>query len=230
MKKLLRLLTILIFLFLGCVVNGGTNLLNLGAHSEGSSPLYGENIVVQQDEKTGVKWITQGKQSNTGGKLKFPVKLAGEFEVLIELSGGFAELFLTADEYKVRINFIGKRLYADNESASGDQSSAWTGGKNNWKLSVSNNIAKLYLNDVFSQKITLKPDLTYTQLLIQNLNSMDKLYVLTTSGSSGSSQPPVSGNSDFESGKQAGIQQCVSDPASCGIKVLNEETVLKSDK
>jgi hypothetical protein len=223
-------LTLFIFLFLAFVVNGETNLLNLRAYSEGSSPLYGENIVVEQDEKTGVKWITQGKQSNTEGKLKFPVNLTGEFEVVIELSGRFEKLFLTADEYKVKIDFGNRRLYADNESAGSDQSSSWIGSKNAWKLSVSNNIAKLYLNDVFSQKMTLKPDLTYTQLLIQNLSNHSKLYAIMISGSNGSSQPPVSGNSDFESGKQAGIQQCVSDPASCGIKVLDKETVLESVK
>jgi len=46
----------------------------------------------------------------------------------------------------------------------------------------------------------------------------DTLYALTIGGSSGSTQPPVTGG-DFESGKQAGIQQCVANPSSCGITV-----------
>jgi hypothetical protein len=34
-------------------------------------------------------------------------------------------------------------------------------------------------------------------------------------------QTPCAGTVDFEEGKQAGIQQCVSDPVSCGITVTS---------
>ncbi len=44
----------------------------------------------------------------------------------------------------------------------------------------------------------------------------EKIYALKISGSSGSTQPS-NNSSDFESGLQAGIQQCLSNPASCGI-------------
>jgi hypothetical protein len=223
MKKMkYRLINViaLIFLLFTKLAWAETDLLNLAAYAEGSSPPYGENIVVEQDEKTSVKWITRGKSPDINGKLKFPVSLSGEFELLFEADTYYSEMefFLTADEYKVKLTFYGETLYAGSESAGGDQSGARTSSKNTYKLSVSNNIAKLYINDVFSQKITLKPDLTYTQLLIQDLDKDEQIYTLKIGGSSGSTQPPVTGG-DFDSGKQAGIQQCVNDPASCGITV-----------
>jgi hypothetical protein len=221
MKKLLRLFNIGIFLSLSGVVNAETDLLNLGAYSEGDSPSYGENVVVEQDEKTAVKWITQGP-ADSAGKLNFPVNLSGEFEVLFEVKDSWMsdiELFLTADEYRIKVDVDAAHLYAGDEYAGGDQSKAITSSKNAWKLSVSNNIVKLYINNVFSQKVTLKPDLTYTQLLVQGMDDDEQVYALNINGSGGSTQPPVSDGGNFEEGKQTGIQQCVSDPASCGISV-----------
>ncbi|NJO14368.1 MAG: hypothetical protein HC877_01045 [Thioploca sp.] len=191
-----------------------TDLLNLSAYEEGDSPPYGENVVVAQSEKTGVKWITGIKTDiNVSGQLKFSVNLSGNFEVFFE-EDFWIELLLIADEYKIRIN--GRDLYAGNEYAGGDQSNVSSFEKRAWRLSVKNNVAKLYANDVFSQKITLKPDLTYTQLIIRGIGDFEKIYALKNSGSSGSTQPS-NNSSDFESGLQAGIQQCLSNPASCGI-------------
>jgi hypothetical protein len=79
-------------------------------------------------------------------------------------------------------------------------------------------VAKLYVNDVFSQKVTLTPDLTYTLLLIGGVERADAMYELRINGGTTGTTPPSNGG-DFDSGKQAGIQQCVSDPASCGISV-----------
>ena len=192
-----------------------TDLLNLSAYEEGDSPPYGENVVVGQSEQTGVKWITGIRTDiNVSGQLKFSVNLSGDFEVFFE-EDYWIELLLIADEYKIQIN--GDALYAGNEYAGKDQSNLQLiGSKRAWKLSVKNNIAKLYVNDVFSQKINLKPDLTYTQLIIRGIGNYEKIYALKISGSSGSTQPS-NNSSDFESGLQAGIQQCLSNPASCGI-------------
>jgi hypothetical protein len=159
-----------------------TDLLNLSAYAEGDSPPYGENVVIAQSEQTGVKWITGIKTDiNVKGQLKFSVNLSGDFEVFFE-EDYWIELLLIADEYKIRIN--GRDLYAGDEYAGGDQSNlpSMTGEKKAWKLSVKNDIAKLYANDVFSQKITLKPDLTYTQLIIRGIGDYEKIYALKNSG------------------------------------------------
>ncbi|MDM8564258.1 hypothetical protein QUF74_01240 [Candidatus Halobeggiatoa sp. HSG11] len=102
-------------------------------------------------------------------------------------STNMIEIFLIAnDEYKIKLKIFNNRgfLYADGKNAGSDQSDAWTDGINQIKLKTVNNIAKLYVNDVFSTKITLKPDLTYTQMLVNIGSSNEQLYELTTSGTS----------------------------------------------
>ncbi len=109
-------------------------------------------------------------------------------------------------------------MSADSEHGS-DQSKAFKQDlRNSYRLSVSNNVAKLYVNDVFSQKVTLTPDLTYTLLLIGGVERADAMYELRINGGTTGTTPPSNGG-DFDSGKQAGIQQCVSNPSSCGISV-----------
>jgi hypothetical protein len=213
-----------IFLFLGGVVNAETDLLNLSAYSEGDELPYGEKITVGVVEKTGEKYITATPSSS--GTMKFPVNLAGDFEVAFTVYEYYCctedfNLFLTSDEHQIKVSFSGAggvALSADSERGS-DQSKAFKQElRNSYRLSVSNNVAKLYVNDVFSQKVTLTPDLTYTLLLIAGVERADAMYELRMNGGTTGATPPSNGG-DFDSGKQAGIQQCVSDPASCGITV-----------
>ncbi len=182
----------------GQVVWAETDLLNLSAYQEASTPEYGENVLVAQDEKTGAKWLTVGKEEGSTGRLKFPVNLSGDFEVVVKVNPNEGQaFFLTADEYRIKVGFwragsVG--LQAGSDTGPGDESKAWKGYSTNiLKLSVSGNVAKLYVNDVFSQKLTLKADLTYTQLLYQGLDQNSQLYQVILGGSGGSAQPPVTG-------------------------------------
>jgi hypothetical protein len=235
-----RLFFTLILLCIAQLSFAETDLLNLQDYQEGDKPAYGESIIIKQNEQTGEKWIT-GTES--GGTLKFNVNLSGDFEVVFEESS-WIEVFLISDDevYKIRID--GASLYAGNESAGSDQSDAINSGgsKNEWKLSVSNNIAKLYANDIFSKKVSLKADTIYTQLFVRGIGTSEKLYSLKMTGSTSNNTATNTTDDDsrptcpssipsnillaeeFEKGKQAGIQQCVSNPSSCGISVTTGTT------
>ncbi|MEK8017308.1 MAG: hypothetical protein VSS75_010610, partial [Candidatus Parabeggiatoa sp.] len=240
-----RLFSALILLSITQLSFAATDFLNLQDYQEGDKPAYGENIIVRQDEQTGEKWIT-GTESDESGTLKFNVNLSGDFEIIFEESGRI-EVFLISDDevYKIRID--GASLYAGNESAGSDQSDAINSGgsKNEWKLSVANNIAKLYANDIFSKKVSLKADTIYTQLFVRGIgkaafyNSAEELYSLKVTGSTSNNTTTNTTDDDsrptcpstipsnillaeeFEKGKQEGTQQCVSNPSSCGISVTN---------
>ncbi|MFK5970558.1 MAG: hypothetical protein QM487_10620 [Candidatus Marithrix sp.] len=265
MKKILLFGILVLFV---SVVNAETDLLNLGSYNEGDIPSYGENVVVGQDETTSVKWVT-GAENASGNlkRLKYSTNLSGDFELFIKADVSFIgysgsseiEIFLIAnDEYKIRLEINNNRgyLYADGKSAGNDQSDAWTSGINQVKLKIVNNVAKLYVNDIFSRKITLKPDLTYTQMLVNIKSSNDQLYELTTSGvATGNVTPTTTGEpqtcnttlvetspadipsnillaEELEKGKQAGIQQCIDNPSSCGINITstnNTGTIVTTD-
>jgi len=47
------------------VTGAQTDLLNLSAYQEATTPLYGENVLVSQDEKTEIKWLTGGKEAGS---------------------------------------------------------------------------------------------------------------------------------------------------------------------
>ncbi len=179
------------------VTGAQTDLLNLSAYQEATTPLYGENVLVSQDEKTEIKWLTGGKEADSTGRLKFPVNLSGDFEVVVKVNPyDWQEFFLTADEYRIKIGFSrygGVGLQAGSDTDSWDASSAWMNSTTNTlKLSVSENVAKVYVNDVFSQKLTLKAGLTYTQLLYEGLDQDSKLYKLKVGKTSTTTTTPVS--------------------------------------
>ncbi|MDM8564635.1 hypothetical protein QUF74_03185 [Candidatus Halobeggiatoa sp. HSG11] len=93
---------------------------------------------------------------------------------------------------------------------------------NEIKLVISGRVAKLYdKDDEFLNKITLSnPNVNYTQLDIDfRTQTGEQLYKLTTKSSKGTE--PLS---EFDRGKQEGIQQCVDDPESCGITVSSDDT------
>jgi len=188
----------LVGLFFGPVAHADTDLLNLSAHSEGAALPYGENVVVAQDEGSSVKSVTGGLET---GRLKFPVNISGDFELFIKVKlasswgDSSKKIFLTAEEYKIEFVFGSstKSLSFGKERAY-DESKAWRkGNTNELKLSVKGNVAKLYINDVFSQKLTtLKPGLTYTLLLFDKWVKNDQLYELKIVGSAGATPTPIS--------------------------------------
>ncbi|OQW93968.1 MAG: hypothetical protein BWK79_08310, partial [Beggiatoa sp. IS2] len=67
--------TLLLFTLLlqGQAARAETELLNLASYQDAATPEYGENVLVAQDEKTGVKYLTAGKEEDNDGYLKFPV-------------------------------------------------------------------------------------------------------------------------------------------------------------
>ena len=182
-----------------------TDLLNLANSAEGSSLSYGENVIVGMVQRSGVKYL-KGTPDNSG-KLKFPANLTGNFEVFLTVFEDYCcteyfDFFLTADEYQINFTFYGGgsiKLATDSQSGSGDASRAYIQDwANKFRLSVSNNVAKLYVNDVFSQKVTLTPDLTYTQLVINGIESADALYNLSTNGNVISNQEETTGETTAE--------------------------------
>lgn len=234
------------FLFLGNVATAETiDLLNLPALTEGAAFSPADNVVVGKEEKTGIKFVT-GVEGE--GMLKIPVNLTGDFEILIKIKyysknskdccgDRYISLLLTGEEkdYQVALGvwgYFSPSMSSDyknkhviltaGKDKSTDASDSWKSSDiaNVVKLSVVGTMAKVYVNDVFSQKLPLKTGLTYTLLRFGKLTSIDQLYELTLTSSSGSVvTPPTS--KDFDAGKQAGIQQCMANPASCGITVTS---------
>jgi hypothetical protein len=236
------------FLFLGNAATAETiDLLNLPALTEGAAFSPADNVVVGKEEKTGIKFLS-GVEGE--GMLKIPVNLTGDFEILIKIkyysknsndccgsSSRYISLLLTGEEkdYQVALGIWGyssssmSSSYKDKhviltagKDKSTDASDSWKSSDtaNVVKLSVVGTMAKVYVNEVFSQKLPLKTGMTYTLLRFGKLTSTDQLYELTLTSTSGSVVTPPS-SKDFDAGKQAGIQQCVTDPASCGIAVTS---------
>ena len=102
--------------------------------------------------------IAQSEQ--TGVKwitgIKTDINVKGQLKFSVNLSGDF-EVFFEEDYW------IELLLIADE-----------------YKIQINGD--ELYANDVFSQKITLKPDLTYTQLIIRGIGDYEKIYALKNSG------------------------------------------------
>jgi len=210
------------------------DLLNLPALSEGAAFLPADNVVVGQEEQTGVPYVT-GVDGE--GILKIPVNLTGDFDIVVKVNAyneepaysyNIISMILTGEEeYQVALGFKGSKGEGKNnhviltagKDKSTDTSDSWKNSDtaNVVKLSVVGTMAKVYVNDVYSQNMALKPGMTYTLLRFGKLSSTDKLYelTLTTNTSGAVVTPPTSG--DFEAGYQAGMEQCQMDPVSCGI-------------
>ena len=186
-----------VLLLLGNITNvSAADLLNISSYNEGDTSL-GENVIVGMVEKTGEKYLTG---HNGSGKLKFPVNLSGSFDIEFKVLEDYCctewfDFFLTADEHKMNVTFYGGgsvKLTADSESGGSDASQAFMQDEPNaYRLSVNNNIAKLYVNDIFSQKVTLTPNLVYTQIVINGVDVKDALYAVEVNGNSGSTSTPT---------------------------------------
>jgi len=223
----------LIPLFWGTMAIAQTDLLNLDSYKEGDIPSYGENIVVKQDEKTSIKWISRGVDTIGSGTIKFPMNLSGDFELFIQIRDtGNEVLLLTSDEYRIKLNWSGYGrlggLAAGKDGVSLDQSGAAKNGINKIIFSVVNNVAKVYMNDVFDGKITLKPDLGYTQLIIQKITASTKIYALTTTGSPTTQPTSTSDNcmANYSSNGKLHIP-CVTAPNKSGGTSVYDITMQK---
>jgi len=214
------------------------DLLNLSTYSEGAVFSPADNVIVGQEEQTGVPYVT-GVDGE--GMLKIPVNLTGDFDIFIKVNTyheGFRRIYLTLSgetEYQVALGLEGSKNEDKDEHViltAGKDKSYDDSGEGGWKNSnIANEItfkvvgtmAKVYLNgEVFSQKLSLKPGITYTLLRFGKLSSTDKLYELTLTSTSGGVVTPPTSN-DFEAGYQVGIEQCQMDPASCGITMGSGE-------
>lgn len=158
------------------------DLLNLANLDEGDTSL-GRNLIVKVD-KAGKKYVIG---NNALGQLLAPVKLPMESEVNISahLNSGGAfpftgqlELFLLADEYQVKLIIIpwggkystltGNALTATSQ----DASSAWVDGYNMVRVALTGGEVKVYVNDVFSQKATLRDEnITFTQIKLNDIGT-----------------------------------------------------------
>ncbi|EDN67617.1 hypothetical protein BGP_0196 [Beggiatoa sp. PS] len=216
----------LIPLFWGTTAVAQTDLLNLAAYPEGAPMPHSENVVVAVDENTGEKWLT-----NTPGKsarnLIFHVNLTGTTEIFIRRTGGLTIDFMVDNENYIRL-FGSHDLSLDtisNGSITSSDRGCCYSELSELKLSLSGYIAKLYDNeDKVIAQVTLTQPFTYTLIKINSfkngINDLNRLYELTVK-SDGIIPITVPTSCDvgdrFEEGKQAGIQQCVDDPTSCGI-------------
>jgi len=228
--KMLKLL-LLSFLFSLTQVSLAADyvdLLNLSKYKEGDAvPALGENLAIGLVEKTGEKYVSVLKDSN--GKLTVPVNLSGDFEILVKVrisTENIDELFIipsnNESESKIRVGTGYGWTLSDFFER---QEVAWnTSGVNDYRLLISGSMIKLYVNGLYREKAKLaNPASTvYSSLLMNRIGSNFQLYELKVRNLSGTS--PISSDNNYETGKQAGIQQCVANPSSCGINVGSNST------
>ncbi len=195
-KTAIQLLCSLVFVFGQTLASAETDLLNLATYAEGTRVPYGENMVVVQDEKTGEKWLKAAK--GTSGRMNFPVNLPSDsFEITFEIHGYWRAkgwtMFLIADEMQFKFGMNGDAYTWIEDSLK--KVSVWQeNAKNSARFVVKAGIAKVYVNDVFVQKITVDKDkqgLTYTNLRIININEHYIVHSLKIKG--GSDVPAPSG-------------------------------------
>lgn len=176
-----------VFLLMNSMVaTAQTDLLNIASYAEGDTSL-GEDLVVSMVEQTGEKYLT----GHYGiGQLKFPVNLSSEFEVSVKMNCqtvGQINLFLATEESYIQAKFqcSYSSIYIYFQGERSDDSAWVPNAKNEVKISVKENIVRLYINDVFSNKFTLNEgNLTYTKLLINGITSDSALYEVNVSGGS----------------------------------------------
>jgi len=208
-------------LLLGQVAVAADFDLGIATSPEGKT--LGENLIINKNETTGELYLTT--VSGDDSRLILPVSLSNKFEIVMVGNGSCwhtDNIFMAADADKTNLwwdeYYIGGHFSSEDVDIN-KAGVAWQEKTlNTFKWSFDGNIAKLYINDLFADKVNLtKTDLTYTQLVLRGITHDCHIYELKGGDGSGITTPPTGG--DFESGKQAGIQQCVANPASCGISV-----------
>ncbi|GEM_PF-1484062 len=119
---------------------------------------------------------------------------------------------------------------AGHDNSNGSLGWQWNNSINDVELSAKNGTAFLNINgspfkDRFGRGDTVALDTSqpFVKLVIAGIKETDRLFEVTLKGGTGTGTTP-SGGGDFDSGKQAGIQQCLTDPVSCGISVTSSGT------
>ncbi|EDN68924.1 secreted protein [Beggiatoa sp. PS] len=218
-------------LLVGKIAVAETEILNLSGYEEGDIPthLLGEQITVRQEVKDGktIKYVAgQGDE----GIINYTIpNLSKDFEIVFELqlpsmiSNRIFISFTADDEVKFNFN-IDYNLQLGSNDGVNYSNTSWdnkSDAVNVLKLKVEGGNVKSYLNSEFFQSMVLEePNRVYDQLKIIDIDPDVKIYSITVNNLDASPIPtgtPDDSSAGFESGKQAGIQQCVSDPASCGI-------------
>jgi hypothetical protein len=148
---------------------------------------------------------------------------------------GRAITLLKADSISsLYVRFPGNIEFNDEDRYNDGSTLGWRGGSfiNHVKLSANNGIAYLNINGVpfkvnksgsGGNTVTLDTSQPFVKLVIAGIKEADRLFEITLKGDTGGSIASATGDGDFDSGKQADIQQCVSNPASCGIAVSSSE-------
>lgn len=173
-------------------------LLKLNTLNINETPAYGDNIIIIQDDEYGLKGI-QG-EPNINGKIELPILLSsGDFELTLETTfhdvSKKLSFFFTQDELNLAFTINGAgSLILENSSTA--LSNAWQiQEKNTVKLTVKEDIARLYVNEVFLKKVSLennKQGAKYNKLIVTHIEDGSLLYSMNlTNGTADSILGPA---------------------------------------
>ncbi|MEK7990070.1 MAG: hypothetical protein VSS52_003625 [Thiotrichaceae bacterium] len=204
--------------------------MDLSSYEVGDVPnALGEHVIIK--EKDGLCVTGHSNAQNASSRLLFDnLNLSGNFEVIINIDfngDNTYHLFLQSKVAEIAFHHYDDYLQLGgiNEKISWEETN-WEGGDvvNTFRFSVKSNVAKLYINDVFFQTLVLdNPSAVYTNLEIVGIDEDD--YVCGVRGANLSDDPEtVPQLSDYEKGVQAGKQECINNPQSCGISVADNNT------
>ncbi len=202
------------------------DLLNLSGYMEDSPVRYGKNVIVRQDAATGKKWLSYPYDAGATeeGTLTFSgLNVSGDIEIIVDVAYATEfELKLLHRRDDGTTNTVSLKRFEDNQLFTENYTMEWlvsgvmlshsteTSTATRVKLSINKRILKLY--DAEKDELLIDMDLFYpfitcTDIEVKGIDSSkDELYHLS-----------INTDSEFDKGKQAGIQQCVANPASCGI-------------
>lgn len=168
------------------------------------TPPNSENVVVVQDEQSGLKGI-QGVE-NVKGKVEFPIVLSSrDFEFTVETifndSTQDLSFFFTKGEQNLSFEITGGGSFSL-EGEPRSRSDSWQShAKNTVRFVVSNDIASLFVNEVFLKKVTLSDDkhnVMFDNLIVINIEDKNTIYSMNLAngifGSAGSAAAELSGD------------------------------------
>ncbi len=157
-------------------------LLKLEALNVNDTPPNSENVIVVQDEQSGLKGIhgVDGEK----GKIEFPIVLSSnDFEFTVETifndSTEDLSFFFTKGEQNLSFEITGGGSFSlEGEPLS--RSDSWQShAKNTVRFVVRNSIASLFVNEVFLKKVTLSDDkhnTMYDNLVVTNIEENNTTY------------------------------------------------------
>ena len=244
--SLFRLFSFLLLLTIAQLGLAETEIIDLSGYEEGDIPkhLLGEEITIRQEIKDGetVKYVS-GQSSN--GKINYTLpNVNNDFEITFVLTTDSMSMFsdirisLSANNESIFTFDIGSSMKLGDNDGIYYMKAEWDSSakSNTLKIKVQDGTVKTYINSQFFQSIILEePDYVYNELTISDLGEDDKIYSMVVNNLDGSPTNTVTSDSsnDFEKGKQAGIQQCVDNPSSCGINTsvtnTGTETIATGD-